>query len=100
MLAKGVIELSNSPWSSPVVLVTKKDGSTKFCMDYRNLNEVTMKDLIPRVDDCLHALDWAKWFNSLQLCSGFWQVAMDTEDKLKTAVSPVNSLYHFKVMPF
>jgi hypothetical protein len=101
MIAKGVIEPSNSPWSSPIVLVTKKDGSTRFCVDYRKLNEVTVKDAypIPRVDDCLDALAGAKWFSTMDLCSRFWQVAMDPEDKLKTAFSSVNGLNHFKVMP-
>jgi hypothetical protein len=102
MIAKGVIEPSNSPWSSPIILVKKKDGSTRFCVHYRKLNEVTVKDAypIPRVDDCLDALACAKWFSAMNLCSGFWQVAMDPEDKLKTAFSTVSGLYHFKVMPF
>jgi hypothetical protein len=103
MLSKGIIEPSNSAWSSPIVLVTKKDGSTRFCVDYRKLNEVTVKDAypIPRVDDCLDALSGAKWFNCMDLCSGFWQIEMDKNDKLKTAFSTSSGgLHHFKVMPF
>lgn len=103
MLERGVIEPSNSPWSSPIVLVSKKDGSTRFCIDYRKLNEVTVQDAypIPRVDDCLDALSGSKWFNTMDLCSGFWQIQMDEEDKLKTAFSTSSQgLFHFRVMPF
>ena len=102
MLEKGIIEPSNSPWSSPIVLVGKKDGSTRFCVDYRRLNEVTVKDAypIPRVDDCFDALSGSKWFNCMDLCSGFWQIEMDDQDKLKTAFSTSQGLYHFRVMPF
>ena len=73
MLDRGVTEPSNSPWSSPVVFVTKKDGSIRFCVDYRVLNSVTFKDayLIPRVDECLDALSGSKWYSSMDLNSGF-----------------------------
>lgn len=103
MLQKDIIEPSDSEWSSPVVLITKKDGSTRFCVDYRKLNSVTKVDAypIPRVDDCLEALAGNKWFSSMDLCSGFWQVKMDEKDMHKTAFSTsCNGLYHFKVMPF
>lgn len=103
MLQKGIIEPSDSEWSSPVVLVTKKDGSTRFCVDYRRLNSVTKVDAypIPRVDDCLEALVGNSWFSSMDLCSGFWQVKMDENDIYKTAFSTSsNGMYHFKVMPF
>ena len=102
MLEKGIIEPSNSPWSSPIVLVTKKDGSARFCVDYRRLNDVTVKDAypIPRVDDCFDALSGSKWFSCMDLCSGFWQIEMDGEDKMKTAFSTNQGLFHFRVMPF
>ena len=66
MLDEGVIEESNSPWSSPVVLVTKKDGSTRFCVDYRKLNDVTKKDSypLPRIDDTLTILSFFAWFST------------------------------------
>jgi transposase InsO family protein len=102
MLERGVIEPSNSAWSSPIVLVTKKDGSTRFCVDYRSLNDVTVKDAypLPRVDDCLDALSGAKWFSCMDLNSGFWQIALDERDKEKTSFATTQGLYQFKVMPF
>jgi len=102
MLEKGIIEPSKSPWSSGIVLVTKRDGSTRFCVDYRRLNDVTVRDAypIPRTDDCFDALSGSKWFNCMDLCSGFWQIEMDEADKAKTAFSTSQGLYHFRVMPF
>ena len=102
MLDLGVIEPSSSPWSSPIVLVTKKDGSTRFCLDYRLLNELTVKDAypIPRVDECLESLAGSKWYSSLDLNSGFWQIGMAPEDREKTAFATSLGLFHWTVMPF
>ena len=65
MLGKGISEPSNSPLAAPIVLVTKRDGTTRFCVDYRKLNDVTVKDAypLPRVDEYLDALAGAKWFS-------------------------------------
>ena len=102
MLTGGQIEPSDSPWASPVVLVTKKDGSTRFCVDYRRLNSLTIKDAypLPRIDDSLRLLGNQQWFSTMDLASGYWQVAMSPEAKRKAAFVTNDGLFQFRVMPF
>ena len=102
MLEQGVVSPSKSPWSSPVVLVTKKDGSTRFCVDYRQLNSVTKTDVfpLPRVDDSLDQLANSCFFTTLDLASGYWQVLVDANSREKTAFVTHSGLYEFSVMPF
>ena len=102
MLTGGQIEPSDSPWSSPVVLVTKKDGGTRFCIDYRQLNDATTKDAypLPRIDDTLDILAGKQWFSTLDLASGYWQVSLSQEARVKTAFATHSGLFQFRVMPF
>ena len=102
MLTGGQIESSDSPWSSPVVLVTKKDGGTRFCVDYRRLNDVTVKDAypLPRIDDTLDMLAGKQWFSTLDLASGYLQVSLSQEAMVKTAFATHSGLFQFRVMPF
>ena len=95
MRDQGVIEPSQSPWTSPVVLVKKKDRTTRFCVDYRQLNDITKKDShpLPRIDDTLDNLSGSQWFSTLDLKSGYWQVKMHPEDKKKTAFSTGTGLW-------
>jgi len=99
-MRQGVIEESCSPWISPAVLVTKKDGSIRFCVDFRKLNAITKKDFYPilRIDDIFDRLAGNSWFSSLDLKSGSWQVKIRSEDKEKTAFSIGKGLWQFIVM--
>ena len=102
ILKHGVIKPSSSPWASPIVLVRKKDGTTRFCVDYRRLNSATVKDSypLPRIDDSIDALSGSCWFSTLDLASGYWQVEVEEKDRPKTAFTTGSGLYQFTVMPF
>lgn len=101
-LQNDIIRPSRSPWASPLVLVTKHDGTTRFCVDYRKLNAVTVGDSypIPRIDDSLRALGGANIFSTLDLTKGYWQVPVKEEDRPKTAFTCHKGLYEFNTMPF
>ena len=85
-----------------MVLVPKKDGTLRFCVDYRYLNSVTKKDVypLPRIDDILDTLGGMKYFSSLDWASGYWQVALDPESSSKTTFTTHRGLYEFVRMPF
>ena len=102
MQSRGVIEPSRSPWASPVVLVRKRDGTHRFCVDYRALNAVTKPDSfpLPRIDDLLDQLGSSKYFSTVDLASGFWQIRMHPTAQEKTAFVTHQGLYEFRVMPF
>lgn len=102
MLEQGIIETSDSPWASPILLVPKKDGGIWFCVDYRRLNAVTRRDghPIPHTRDCLEALQGAVLYSTLDLRSGYWQLQMDPESKAKTAFCCHVGLFAFRNMPF
>ena len=98
MLDAGVIWPSNSPWCNAVVLVRKKDGSLHFCIDFRKLNSLTVKDshLLPRICETLESLAGAAHYSTFDMNSGFWQVPMDEESKQYTAFT----FYECESMPF
>jgi hypothetical protein len=87
MLTYGVAKFSRSPWSSPIVLIKKKDGSIRFCVDYRKLNNLTKRDVypLPRTDDSLNALGGSKYFSSFDMTSGYWQIRTHEDSREKTA---------------
>lgn len=102
MLEAKIIERSKSPWSFPVVIVDKKDGSKRFCVDFRALNKITKANSypLPLIDDILALLGKAKYFSSLDLKSGYWQVLVEDNDREKTAFTCHRGLFQFNVMPF
>ena len=94
MLEVQIIEPSDSPWFSLVVLVAKPDCTQRFCVDYRALNSVTKRDLnpLPRCDDILESLSGAQWFSHLHLLRGYWQIDVTEQDQEKTAFATPNGL--------
>ena len=102
MLETDVIRPSSSPWAAPVTLVPKKDGSTRFCVDYRRINEVTIKDQfpLPHIQDIFDQVGGSLIFSSLDLKAGYWQVPLHPADRAKTAFRCHRGHYEFNVMPF
>ena len=101
MYQNRVIQPSCLPWSSPVVMVRKEDGSHRLCVDYRGFNAVTKIDTFPllRIDDLLNQLGKARYFSTLDLASGFWQIQMEPLSQKMAFVTP-QGLFEFRVMPF
>ncbi len=102
LLDSQVIRESCSPYASPIVLVKKKDGALRLCVDYRQLNRKTRKDAfpLPRIEESLDALSGARWFSTLDLASGYNQVPVEERDKCKTAFCTPFGLFEFNRMPF
>ena len=102
MLKLGVIERLESKYASPIVLVRKKDGSNRFCVDFRKLNRVTVFDPepIPIADNLMAQVAKAKFFTKMDLTKGYWQIPIAHSDRDKTAFITSEGLYHFTVLPF
>lgn len=102
MLREGVIEESNSPWASAYLLVKKKNGKMRMCIDFRRLNSMTKKSSypLPNIDECLENLAGKRYFSNLDLASGFWQIPVDESSREYTAFRTEEGLFHFKKMPF
>ena len=102
MLEAGIIRPTQSPWNSPPVIVAKKNGKLRFCIDYRKLNDVTIKDAypLPNITETLDSFHGARYFSTLDLASGYWQVAIAEEDKPKTAFKTKFGHFEFNKMPF
>ena len=102
MLENDFIELSNSNWSSPCILVPKPDGSVRFCTDFRKVNDCTKSDSypIPRMDDCIDRVGNSKYLTKFDLLKGYWQVPLTAQAREISAFVTPDGLYQYKVMPF
>ena len=103
MLQRGIIKPSQSEWASPILMVKKKDGSLRFCVDYRKLNDVTKHDSypLPNINDCLSSLsEPCVWLSTLDMASGYWQMAMDEQSQERAAFTTHRGLFQPLVQPF
>jgi len=99
---QGVIEKASSPWASNVVVVRKKDGTYRCCIDFRDVNELTKKDRypLPRTDQCLEAMSGCSWFTTCDLKASYHQLMVDPRDREKTAFISKYGMYQYRRMPF
>ena len=102
MLEMGIIEPSNSPYNSPIVIVKKKDNTNRFCIDFRRINVVTKSDSEPMTnsEDVLAKLQKDQYFTKIDFSKGYWQIPIAEESKPITAFSMTNGYYQFCKMPF
>ncbi len=102
ILSMGVIEPAHSEWCSPIVLVPKKDGTLRFCIDFRQINSLSKVNPypMPRIDELVERLGRAKYLSTVDLCKGYWQVPLTARAKELTAFKTPFGLYHFRIMPF
>ena len=102
MLRHDIVEPAASPWCSNIVLIRKSDGGLRFCIDYRQLNELRYKDTypLPKIDMCLNALGGSKLFSTLDLRAGYWQTLIDERDRDKTCFVTRRGTFRFKVLSF
>ena len=102
ILGNGIIRPSSSPWASRVIIVQKKDGTTRFAIDYRELNDLTKKDSypIPEMKDILDKLHGSEFFSTLDGASAYWSIPIAEEDIEKTAFVSPRGEFEFSVMPF
>lgn len=102
MLMLGIIEPSKSEWCHPVVLVPKKDGTLRFCIDFRYLNSVSKFDCYPtpRISDLIDRLGQSKYLTTIDLAKGYWQIPLTLQSRELTAFRTPWGLFHFRVLPF
>ena len=102
MLEAGVIQPSTSDWASAPVLIRKRDGSVRWCIDYRGLNSVTVKDVfpLPLIEDCMDSLAGKEWFSKLDANSAYWQIRIKESDRKKTAFTTKYGLFEHVKMGF
>jgi len=102
MISQGIVESAVSPWASNIVLVKKRDGSLRCCIDYRQLNTVTRKDAypLPRIDACLDAMSSAAWFSTFDLRQSYHQISIEPKDRDKTAFICHKGMFRYRMMPF
>lgn len=101
MLTAGLIQSSSSRWSAPVCILSKKYGTSRFCVDFRKINSITTKDAypLPKRDYTFKALAGSRWFHIADMPTGYWQIKRDTRDQYNTDFAAHRGLFEFRVIP-